>query len=104
MGGVGERALEILGHGTKRGIGRPVQAANTLDLSRLTGVTLYEPEELVLTARPARRSPRSRKLLAERNQELAFEPMDYGPLLGRWRAGAARSAACSPPISPVRAG
>src|SRR3712207_2144245 len=44
-----ERPLEILGHGSKRGVGRPVQAEWTLDLSRLTGVTLYEPEELVLS-------------------------------------------------------
>ena len=43
--------LELVGRGTKRGLGRPVQAAATLDLSGLTGVTLYEPDELVMTAR-----------------------------------------------------
>ena len=32
-------------------IGRPVQTDVTLDLSGLSGVTLYEPEELVLSAR-----------------------------------------------------
>src|SRR6185312_10195347 len=46
-----EAPLEIVGHGSKRSIGRPVQAGHTLDLSGLTGVTLYEPEELVLSAR-----------------------------------------------------
>ena len=100
--------LEIVGHGTKRGIGRPLQTAHTLDLSQLTGVTLYEPEELVLTAKAGTPLAEIEAMLAERNQELAFEPMDYGPLLGHElraeRARAAPSAACSPPISPVRAG
>ena len=45
-----EIPLEIVGHGSKRGVGRPVQAEYSLDLSGLTGVTLYEPEELVLSA------------------------------------------------------
>ena len=99
--------LEIVGQGTKRGIGRPLQTAHTLDLSKLTGVTLYEPEELVLTAKAGTPLAEIEAMLAERSQELAFEPMDYGPLLGLGRARrarAARSAACSPPISPVRAG
>ena len=75
--------LEILGAGTKRGIGRPVQAAHTLDLSHLTGVTLYEPEELVLTAKAGTPLAEIEKMLAERNQQFAFEPIDYGPLLGQ---------------------
>ncbi|TIP67025.1 MAG: 2-hydroxy-acid oxidase, partial [Mesorhizobium sp.] len=29
--------LEILGHGSKRGIGRPQQTEHTLDLSKLSG-------------------------------------------------------------------
>ena len=55
-----DKALEVAGQGTKRAIGRPSQTDITLDLSGLTGVTLYEPEELVLSARPERRSPKSR--------------------------------------------
>jgi glycolate oxidase FAD binding subunit len=74
--------LEILGHGSKRGIGRPPQTEHALDLSGLTGVTLYEPEELVLSARAGTPLFEIEKLLAEHGQELAFEPMDYGPLLG----------------------
>jgi len=77
-----EEPLEILGHGTKRGIGRAVQAAHTLDLSGLSGVTLYEPEELVLSAKAGTPLAEIEKLLADYRQELAFEPMDYGPLLG----------------------
>jgi len=77
-----ELPLEIVGHGSKRGIGRPVDAPHTLDLSRLVGVTLYEPAELVLSARAGTALSEIRRLLAANHQELAFEPIDYGPLLG----------------------
>ncbi len=69
-------ALEVLGHGSKRGLGRPVEAAATLDLSGLSGVTLYEPSELVLRARPGTPMTEIAALLDEHEQELAFEPMD----------------------------
>lgn len=77
-----EAPLEIVGHGSKRGIGRPAQTEHTLDLSKLTGVTLYEPEELVLAADAGTPLVEIESLLAEHGQQLAFEPMDYGPLLG----------------------
>lgn len=77
-----ETPLELLGHGSKRGIGRPVQSEYALDLSKLIGVTLYEPEELVLSARAGTPLAEIEAMLAERGQQLAFEPMDYGPLLG----------------------
>jgi glycolate oxidase FAD binding subunit len=59
-----------------------MQVAHTLDLSALTGVSLYEPEELVLSAKAGTPVAEVEKLLAEHNQEFAFEPMDYGTLLG----------------------
>ncbi|MER8464037.1 glycolate oxidase subunit GlcE [Mesorhizobium sp. M1396] len=77
-----ETPLEILGHGSKRGIGRPLQTEHTLDLSQLVGVTLYEPAELVLSAKAGTPLADIEKLLAENGQQLAFEPIDYGPLLG----------------------
>ena len=76
------KRLEIVGHGSKRGIGRAAQWDLSLDLSGLSGVTLYEPEELVLSAKAGTPLAEIEKLLAENNQELAFEPMDYGPLFG----------------------
>jgi glycolate oxidase FAD binding subunit len=75
-------ALELVGHGSKRAIGRPAQSDLTLDLSGLAGVILYEPEELVLSAQAGTRLDEIEALLAERGQHLAFEPIDYGPLLG----------------------
>lgn len=77
-----QKALEVVGGGSKRQIGRPSQSDVTLDLSGLSGVTLYEPEELVLSARAGTPLAEIETLVAARGQELAFEPIDYGPLLG----------------------
>jgi glycolate dehydrogenase FAD-binding subunit len=77
-----EAPLEVIGRGSKRALGRPVQAANNLELSALSGITLYEPEELVLSARAGTPLAEIEAALAEKNQMLAFEPADLGPLLG----------------------
>jgi len=42
--------VELIAGGSKRGFGRPVQAAHILDLTRLSGIRDYTPSELVLTA------------------------------------------------------
>src|SRR5260370_40714770 len=76
------KALELVGQGSKRAIGRPAQTDLTLDLSGLAGVTLYEPEELVLSARAGTPLAEIEALVAAKGQQLAFEPMDYGPVLG----------------------
>jgi glycolate oxidase FAD binding subunit len=74
--------VELFGAGSKRGLGRPVQAGHGLDLSGLTGITLYEPDELVLSARAGTRLAEIEKTVAERRQLLAFEPGDLGPFFG----------------------
>jgi len=76
------KTLEIVGRGSKRGIGRAAQWDLTLDLSGLTGVTLYEPEELVLSARAGTPIAEIEALIGSKGQELAFEPIDCGPLFG----------------------
>src|SRR6476659_5072831 len=76
------KTLEIVGHGSKRGIGRPAQWDLSLDLSDLSGVTLYEPEELILSAKAGTPLAEIEQLLAANHQELAFEPMDDGPVFG----------------------
>src|SRR6476660_1603280 len=76
------KTLEVVGRGSKRTRGRPSQSDLTLDLSALSGVTLYEPEELVLSARAGTPLEEIEALVDSRGQQLAFEPMDYGPLLG----------------------
>lgn len=79
--------LEITGRNTKTVLGRPVQAAATLDLSGFSGIASYEPDELVLTAGAG--TPRSEiePILAARGQCFAFEPADYSRLLGADDAG-----------------
>ena len=77
-----DKTFEVVGHGSKRAIGRAAQWDATLDLSSLAGVTLYEPEELVLSARAGTPLAEIEALVASRNQQLAFEPMDYAVLLG----------------------
>jgi len=83
-----DKTLEVIGRGTKRAIGRAAQWDATLDLSQLSGVTLYEPEELVLSAKAGTPLAEIESLVAASHQELAFEPMDYGPLLGGPAGGA----------------
>jgi glycolate oxidase FAD binding subunit len=78
----GNKSLEVVGRGSKRAIGRAAQWDATLDLSGLSGVTLYEPEELVLSAQAGTPLAEIEALAAASEQQLAFEPMDYGPLLG----------------------
>ena len=80
-----ETPLDIYAHHTKRGVGRPAQTEHVLDLSALTGVTLYEPDELVLSARAGTAMREIEALLDEHRQMLAFEPMDFGPLFGASR-------------------
>ena len=65
--------LAIAGAGTRTGLGRPVQAAATLSTARLTGVTLYEPHELVLSARAGTPLSEIETLLRDNRQRLAFE-------------------------------
>lgn len=74
--------IEIIGSGTKRQLGRPVQAAATLDLSGFSGVIAYEPEELILDVGAGTPLAEIEQMLAERGQQLAFEPPDFSALLG----------------------
>ena len=77
-----KRTLEIIGHGTKRGFGRPVECDDVLDLSGLTGIVNYEPDEMIITARAGTPVAEIEAALAERKQRLGFEPADWGPLFG----------------------
>jgi len=74
--------LEIQGAGSKQAIGHPLEIDAALSLSGLSGISLYEPEELILTAAAGTPLREIEAALAEKNQELAFEPADFGPLLG----------------------
>jgi len=77
-----KRTLEIVGAGTKRGYGRPVECDDVLDVSGLCGIVKYEPDELVITALAGTPVAEIEAALAEHNQRLGFEPADWGPLFG----------------------
>jgi len=73
--------LEIVSGGTRRGVGRPSNLP-VLDVSGLSGIVKYEPEELILTARPATPLADVIETLAQKNQRLGFDPADWSRLLG----------------------
>lgn len=74
--------IEIVGSGSKRAVGRPVDGAMTITTASLRGVTLYEPSELVMSARAGTPLTAIEAELAARGQMLAFEPIDIGPATG----------------------
>lgn len=75
------RALEPVGGGSLRDVGRPVDA-DVLALDALAGVLSYEPAELVLTALAGTPLAAIERELASQSQRLAFEPPDFCSLLG----------------------
>jgi len=77
-----EEPVELVAGGSKRGLGRPVQAAHILDLARLSGIRDYQPSELVLTAGAGTPLGEIERALEEAGQMLAFEPPDWRALLG----------------------
>ena len=82
-----EAPLEVIGNGSKRQLGHPVQAAATLDMSTFSGVIAYEPEELILDVGAATPLADIEAMLSQRGQQLAFEPPDWSALLGSHSSG-----------------
>ena len=72
--------LRIQGGGT-RDIGTPV-VGDLLDVSGLTGISLYEPGALTLVVQAGTPVAEIETALDAQNQRLAFEPMDHRAVLG----------------------
>ena len=66
--------LLIRGNGTKLGMLRPVQAAETLSTAGLTGITLYAPKELIISALAGTPLRDIEAALAGHGQHLIAEP------------------------------
>lgn len=80
--GQSRRTLEVVGNGALRNAGRPMQADDVITTSSMRGITLYEPNELVMSARAGTPLVEIEAELAARGQMLAFEPVDIGPAIG----------------------
>lgn len=78
-------SIEVMGSGTKRDVGRPLSSSALLTTSSLTGLRLYEPTELVMSARGGTPVARIETDLAKQGQMLAFEPIDVAPVIGHER-------------------
>ena len=72
--------LEVCGLKSKKNIGRNFQAEKTLDLSNYTGIIEYKPEELYIKVKAGTPLNEIKSELDKNNQQLAFEPVDFGPL------------------------
>ena len=78
----GRRPLRLEGGGTQAGLGRPVEAHAVLSSRALTGLTLHEPAELVVSARSGTPLRDVAAALASAGQWLPFEPVDLRSLYG----------------------
>ena len=90
---VARRPLRIRAGGSKDFYGGPL-TGELLDVSALSGISDYEPTELVITAKAGTPLVEIEHVLAERGQMLAFEPPLFA---GRATLGGAVAAGLSGP-------
>jgi glycolate oxidase FAD binding subunit len=69
---------EIVGTDSKSFIGNKTQTSNKISLSKLSGIIDYFPEELYIKVKAGTPLEDVEKALEKNNQELAFEPIDFG--------------------------
>jgi glycolate oxidase FAD binding subunit len=82
-----EQPLEIVGHGSKRMVGQTMATNALLDMSALSAVKSYEPNELIITVEAGAPLADVKSLIDSKGQRFAFEPMNSAPLLGTPEAG-----------------
>ena len=70
--------LEINGTKSKNKIGRNFQSEKTLDLSGYSGIIEYKPEELYIKVKAGTTLKEILEAIDKNNQQLAFEPIDFG--------------------------
>jgi len=75
------KRLEVRGGGSKRAATGAVEAQDVVETTGLSGITLYEPSELVIGAAAGTRLALLTETLEANGQMLAFEPADYRGLL-----------------------
>ena len=89
--------IELIGSGSKRKIGKPLQCSKTLSLTKLNGIIEYLPEELYIKVKACTSIQQIEEELKKNKQQLAFEPIDFGYLFnGKSNCGtAAGQVACN---------
>jgi len=82
--------VELIGSGSKRNIGKPLQCEKILNLSKISGIVEYLPEELYIKVKACTPISKIEEALKKNKQHLAFEPIDFGYLfLGKSNFGTA---------------
>jgi glycolate oxidase FAD binding subunit len=71
-------SIELTGSNSKNFIGNKTQAANKVSLSKLSGIIEYYPEELYIKVKACTPLQEIEDVLEKNDQELAFEPLDFG--------------------------
>ena len=75
--------IEIVGTGTKNEIGKKLQCAKILDMSNISGIIEYKPEELYITVKAGTPIKFIQDELKKNNQHLAFEPTNFSEIFKR---------------------
>ncbi len=72
----GRGALDIVGGGSRAGLGRPPEGVDRISTARLRGIVFHEPAEMVVRARAGTPLAIVEAALADHGQMTPFEPMD----------------------------
>ena len=72
--------IEIVGNKTKLDIGKKMQCAKTLDMSKFSGIIDYKPEELYIKVKAGTPINFVREELKKNKQHLAFEPVNFSKI------------------------
>ncbi len=76
------KPVEIIGGGTRSGLGHQVIARSKVSLENHAGIKLYEPEALTLVAKAGTPLKQLQETLMENGQRLPFEPMSHQAIFG----------------------
>ena len=72
--------IEIVGNQSKLDIGKKMQCAKTLDMSKFSGIIDYKPEELYIKVKAGTPLNFVREELKKNKQPLAFEPVNFSKI------------------------
>ena len=76
------RSLGIVGGDTRAGLGRPSTHAERISSAAMSGITIYEPAELIIGAKAGTPVAEVTSALEREGQMLAFEPIDHRRIFG----------------------